>query len=248
MKGEMTADGVNSVAHEQFLVLAKSQKGRALVSLLEKVLESPKIFVFSELLEMKAVQDLRATEFASHYSRLELFAYGTYQQYQDSIQLDVGCVSELSDKMVTKLRQLSIVTLGQSSKIISYETLRSNLGIQNVREIEDLVLDTIYAGLLDGKLDQAKGVLNIKSCVSRDVRLHDIDGMIAKLSAWKVQIDNSLRVIDNNIANAASMQNIGEENQTKILAAIQMAQSDSVIPKDNVESSFLPGMQKAFSR
>ena len=76
----MTADGVNSVAHEQFLVLAKSQKGRALVSLLEKVLESPKIFVFSELLEMKAVQDLRATEFASHYSRLELFAYGTYQQ------------------------------------------------------------------------------------------------------------------------------------------------------------------------
>jgi COP9 signalosome complex subunit 7 len=43
-------------AYEQFCLLAKSQRGRALVALIEQVLAKERIYVFGELLEMEAVQ------------------------------------------------------------------------------------------------------------------------------------------------------------------------------------------------
>ena len=94
------SDGAYTAAHEQFITLAKSQRGRALVSLLEKVLESPKIFVFSELLEMEAVRALCDTEFAPHLARLELFAYGTYRKYAESSSVFSNIESE-NDQKVT---------------------------------------------------------------------------------------------------------------------------------------------------
>ena len=60
--------------------------------------------------------------------------------------------------MMIKLRQLSLVSLAHASKKVSYEELQLALGITNVRELEDLIIDTIYAGILEGRLDQLNGV------------------------------------------------------------------------------------------
>ena len=65
---------------------------------------------------------------------------------------------ELSKKMTIKLRQLSLVSLAHASKKVPYEQLQLALGITNVRELEDLIIDTIYAGILEGRLDQHNGV------------------------------------------------------------------------------------------
>ena len=58
--------------------------------------------------------------------------------------------------MTAKLRMLTIVSLAHRSKKVSYASLQSELGISNVRELEDLIIDTIYSGLLEGRLDQHK--------------------------------------------------------------------------------------------
>lgn len=50
----------SGAALEQFLLLSKSAKGRASVALIEKVVNSPGIFVFGELLDMPNVQAVRA--------------------------------------------------------------------------------------------------------------------------------------------------------------------------------------------
>ena len=60
--------------------------------------------------------------------------------------------------MLVKLRQLSIVSLAHAQKKVPYATLQHALGISNVRELEDMIIDTIYAGILEGRLDQHKGV------------------------------------------------------------------------------------------
>lgn len=190
------SDGAYTAAHEQFITLAKSQRGRALVSLLEKVLESPKIFVFSELLEMEAVRALCDTEFAPHLARLELFAYGTYRKYAESS----SAFPTLNQKMIKKLRQLSIVSLAQKSKMVPYSILQDELHVDNVRALEDLILDTIYAGLLDGKLDQASAVLHVKSCIARDIRREDVDSMLQKLILWREHIKELIKVFNENSA------------------------------------------------
>lgn len=67
---------------DQFCILAKSQKSRACAALIQQVLSHRKIYVFGELLKLPSVQSLKDTEFRTSYNSLELFAYGTYRDYE----------------------------------------------------------------------------------------------------------------------------------------------------------------------
>lgn len=56
------ADGAGGLATskglEQFVLLAKSAKGAAVVELINQALSAPGVFVFGELLEMPSVQEV----------------------------------------------------------------------------------------------------------------------------------------------------------------------------------------------
>merc|ERR1712228_888242 len=139
---------------ERFLLLMKSQKGKALAALLEQILGTPSIFSFGEFLSHANVKALKGTSEGKWYDALELFAYGTYGDYTKN-----------KGKYPTfKLKQLSIVTLaGQSTtKILHYKTLQQRLEIKTVRELEDLMIDCIYSGLIIGRLDQRKALMEIR--------------------------------------------------------------------------------------
>lgn len=206
---------------EQFVLLAKGQKGRACEALIQQVLNNRKIFVFGELLALKSVQDvsnperrrprapvpfppsphpaphnappsstphlpppqLQGSEYDKTFQTLQLFAYGTYQEYMRG----QGSYIELTDAMRTKLRQLSIVSIAADSKIIPYATLRRELDMDNVRVLEDLIIETIYAGLLSGKLDQRGEVFRVKGTMGRDILPDKLGGIIEQLSAWRAQ-------------------------------------------------------------
>ena len=58
---------------EQFVLLAKSAKGAAVVELINQVLATPGIYVFGELLEMPSVKDVSEKRFMSHYITLDYF-------------------------------------------------------------------------------------------------------------------------------------------------------------------------------
>lgn len=62
---------------------------------------------------------------------------------------------------------LSIVSLAHTRKVVPYATMKAALGMDNVRHLEDIIFDTIYSGLLQGKLDQRQEVLKVLSCSSR---------------------------------------------------------------------------------
>ena len=141
--------------------------------------------MFGELLAMPNVQALRESDeaHAPHLALLELFAYGTYAQYRAA---PAGTFPPLKDEQLEKLRMLSIVSLAHQSATVPYATLQAELDIaaSELRQLEDLVIETIYAGLLDARLNQKQTVLVVRRAASRDVRLSDIDGMISKLRAF----------------------------------------------------------------
>ena len=66
---------------EQYLLLAKSAKGAAAVSLIQQVLEAPNVHVFGELLDNPNIMELAGTQHAAHLELLQLFAFGTYKDY-----------------------------------------------------------------------------------------------------------------------------------------------------------------------
>jgi COP9 signalosome complex subunit 7 len=58
----------------------------------------------------------------------------------------VGGLPELTANQKKKLQHLTIITLSEQGKCIPYKTLLEELGVTNVRELEDLIIEAIYSG------------------------------------------------------------------------------------------------------
>ena len=104
---------------------------------------------------------------------LRLFAHGTWGDYKCSNQplecfqyicasatlsyffflfyqrIPLGNASripQLSPDQILKLKQLTVLTLAESNKVLPYDTLMVELDVTNVRELEDfLINDCMYA-------------------------------------------------------------------------------------------------------
>jgi len=220
---------------EQFCILAKSQKGRACAAVIQQVLGNKKVFVFGELLLLDSVQTLRDTEFSKHLRTLELFAYSNYSEYLTSPTLFI----ELSDLQVTKLKQLSIVSLAKQNKTISYATLKKELSIENIRALEDLIIETIYAGLIKGKLDQRAGLLRVKESIGRDVPPQDVQSMILKLATWRKHCTSLVQSFEDSCAYARK-----ERNEERLLQSNMQVEVDAI--KTSLKDFIVTGMDEGF--
>jgi COP9 signalosome complex subunit 7 len=67
----------------------------------------------------------------------------------------------------------------------------ASLKIDNVRELEDLIIDCIYNELIEGQLDQRGQQFHVTQCFGRDMRVQDIDGCLAKLEDWDRQLEEA---------------------------------------------------------
>jgi hypothetical protein len=58
--------------------------------------------------------------------------------------------------------------------------------MESERQLEDLVIDVIYAGMLKGKLHHCEKVLQVEWAAGRDVRQEDLTKIQLALSNWWV--------------------------------------------------------------
>ena len=82
------------------------------------------------------------------------------------------------------MRHLSIITFASNCKTIPYKLLLDELGISNVRELEDLIIEAFYADIIKGKLDQQNAQLEIDFAIGRDVTDEEIDDILKILNDW----------------------------------------------------------------
>lgn len=180
---------------EQFVLLAKNAKGAAAVELVRQALEAPGIYVFGELLDMANIQDLENTPHAPYLKLLNMFAYGTYR----SMKENPGTLPDLSESMRRKLRLLTVVSLSETSKLLPYSLLQAELDISTVRELEDLVIEGISAGVVLGKLDQKNSHFEVDFVIGRDIRKIDIGNIVGVLAAWCNNCDSTLSTIESQV-------------------------------------------------
>lgn len=145
------------------------------------------VHVFGELLKMENIAAIRGTP---QYELLRLFAYGTYAQYAVS----PSRYPPLSVWHARKLRRLSVITLANRSNTLTYKALRRTLHVDTVRQVEDAVLDAIYAGLLRARLDQRAQVVHVLAATGRDTA--DANEMHALLSHWALAARGVVDAID----------------------------------------------------
>jgi len=187
-------------------LLAKSAKGRGLTALIEQALNASTVFVFGELLDMPNVQALATSEQKPHHDLLKIFAYETYPVYKQN----ASTLPPLTPQMLTKLRQLTIVSLSAERKVIPYTTLLQQLDISNLRELEDLIIECIYQELIKGKLDQKSQQLEVDFAIGRDVPREKIDYMMNILGNW---VDRSEAMLASILQNIEYSNNIHDQNR-----------------------------------
>ncbi|XP_060579892.1 COP9 signalosome complex subunit 7b-like [Ruditapes philippinarum] len=176
----MTSEKSSVNPLEQFVLLAKSAKGAAAASLVTQALEASGVYVFGELLEMPNIQELSSGDHVKFFNLLNLFAYGTYKDYKEK----KSELPELSAAMLNKLRHLTMVSLATKTKCIPYSVLLEELDIPNMRSLEDLIIEVIYADIIHGKLDQKNQQLEVDYAIGRDIRQEAVPEIISVLQDW----------------------------------------------------------------
>ncbi|KAI8085090.1 uncharacterized protein BX664DRAFT_239425, partial [Halteromyces radiatus] len=208
---------------QPFLLLSKSVKGAANAKLIMDTLEAPGVYVFSELYESpNLIEASSLPEVKPYYALLELFLYGTYQEYiANAAQLP-----SLTPTQLVKLKHLTIVTLSENSRTLAYDDLLRSLDIATVRELEDLIIDAIYQGVLSGKLDQRKQQVQVDTAMGRDLRPGQLDDMIERMVTWTQQTHTMMQVMEDKIQDVLKQVN---DNDT---ARNQYEQAVADIRKD----------------
>ncbi|KAI9744488.1 MAG: hypothetical protein M1818_002017 [Claussenomyces sp. TS43310] len=192
-------------ALEPFLALTKSASSPlAAIDLINRATSAPNTYIFTELLLTPQIQSLATASAsggeyppASYLRLLEIFSYGTYHTYTSTSSLP-----PLTEAQTLKLRQLSLLTLARDPTQLNYANLIQVLELSSARELENLVISAIYAGLLVGTLDPNNQLVCISSVMPlRDVAPSSVPTMISALREWSDRCTSTLSSLEKQIAN-----------------------------------------------
>lgn len=123
--------------------------------------------------------------------------------------------------MDKKLKHLTILTMATQRKTLPYDELMVELDLNNnVRHLEDIIIEAIYAGeqeisvdsfillnkfiseLINGKLDQKNRQLEIDHAVARDIQTESIQEIVEILSEWLKSCENCSSCLQDQIEHA----------------------------------------------
>ncbi|XVF22776.1 hypothetical protein REPUB_Repub12eG0200300 [Reevesia pubescens] len=198
---------------DQFVKQALAQKGSALGSVIVEATSHPSLFAFSEILAVPSVAELEGTESSTYLVLLRLFAHGTWSDYKSNS----GSLPQLVPDQVLKLKQLTVLTLAETNKVLPYDQLMLELDVTNVRELEDfLINECMYAGIVRGKLDQLRRCFEVQFAAGRDLRPGQLGSMIQTLSNWLGTSDNLLISIQEKIKWADTMSELDKKHQKEV--------------------------------
>ncbi|KAF8028967.1 hypothetical protein BT93_E1591 [Corymbia citriodora subsp. variegata] len=198
---------------DYFVKQASSLNGPALSPLIAEATSNPSLFAFSEILSVPNVLELEGTEYSVYLDVLRLFAHGTWSDYKSN----AGQLPQLVPDQVLKLKQLTVLTLAETNKVIPYNQLMLELDVLNVRELEDfLINECMYAGIVRGKLDQLRRCFEVQFAAGRDLRPGQLGNMIKTLSDWLTTSDNLLHSIQEKIKWADTMSEMDKKHRKDV--------------------------------
>lgn len=94
--------------------------------------------------------------------------------------------------------------------------LLDELDIKNVRDLEDLIIEAIYADIIHGKLDQKNSQLEVDYAIGRDIRAGDISVIVNCLQNWSSACENLLVCVESQIHRANAEKNKSIQRKTDI--------------------------------
>lgn len=165
---------------------------------LTAALTNPSITDFTPLTQSDAIQGLRKSE-PGLFDLLEVFSADDYSAYLDFLQstpLSSLQLDSASQVLETKIRLLTLATTAANApnRSVPYSEIAEALQVP-LSDVEIWVIDTIRAGLVEGKLSQMKQEFLVQRATYRvfgDKQWAEIQG---RLMVWRRSLESVLGVI-----------------------------------------------------
>lgn len=90
------------------------------------------------------------------------------------------------------------------------------LAINNVRDLEDLIIEAVYADIIHGKLDQKNSQLEVDYAIGRDIRPDDINVIVNCLQEWCTACEGVLGCVETQIHRANTDKNKNVQRKADI--------------------------------
>ncbi|KFH46460.1 COP9 signalosome complex subunit 7a-like protein [Hapsidospora chrysogenum ATCC 11550] len=226
-------------ALEPFLALSKSATSpRAAVDLIRQATSAPNTFIFAELLQTPPIAALASAsdpDHRAHHTLLRIFSHGTYRDYIDSTNNPPGGrLPSLTEAQTLKLRQLSLLSLARDRDNLTYAALQTHLALDSPRQVEDLVITAVYAGLLSATLDPVRQAVHVTGISPlRDLAPGAVPDMVAVLRRWSDRCVSTLGDIDAQVqairAAAAARETERRQTEDKLGARVAKASDPTLL-------------------
>lgn len=183
---------------------ASSKESRELaVRALTAALKHPAIFDFTSLTSSDAVQALRSSD-STLFELLEIFTSDTLDAYDAFVaatplaSISNGVLADAGEALENKLRLLTLASLAASapSRSLPYASIATSLRIP-AEDVEKWVIDTIRAGLVEGKLSQLRQEFLVHRATYRVFGEKQWAEVQGRLMVWRRSLESVLSVVRN---------------------------------------------------
>lgn len=173
-------------------------------TLILKAFSSPEIFAGFDQIKAAVQPALSSAPDGEAILRtLDLFSYGTFKD------TSAGGFLTLTDAQMNKIRMLTVLTLveracTEANGIVPYSTIAQELSLatdtlESNREVEEIVIACIYAGIVNGKLCQKTRSLIVSSengppCRPRDVQ--QVSNMLESLKNLQANVVSTMMTME----------------------------------------------------
>lgn len=162
-------------------------------------LTNPSITDFNPLIDREAIQALRDSD-AGLFDLLNIFASDDYSSYSDFSETNSLSSLDLpepaSETLQTKIRLLTLASLAASAanRSLAYTTISEALQIPK-DDVEMWVIDTIRAGLVEGKLSQLKQEFLVQRSTYRVFGPKQWSEIQGRLMVWQRSLEGVLSLV-----------------------------------------------------
>jgi translation initiation factor 3 subunit M len=167
------------------------------------------LYQCDHLLSLPAVRLLEThPQHAPLFQLLRIFAQEKLDAFQAFVRNNPSFLQNVGlreENCVRKMRLLSLASLGTESEEIPYHQIAETLQISE-DEVEDWVIMTVSAKLMDAKLSQMRRVVIVRFCVQRVFTTANWKQLSGKLDKWKNNIRQLLQVVQQTKGSALGIQ------------------------------------------
>lgn len=181
--------------------VSKPESRDLAVRALATALRRPTVFDFTSLTASDSVQALRTSD-STLFELLEIFTSDTLEAYETFVaanplsSISGGVLADSANALQSKIRLLTLTSLAAStpSRSLPYASIASALRVP-ASDVEMWVIDTIRAGLVEGKLSQLKSEFLIHRATYRVFGEKQWSEVQGRLMIWRRSLEGVLNVI-----------------------------------------------------